>query len=98
VTVLEHAHIGVRAGEEEDFEAAYRQARGILLATPGCRSVRMHRGIEHPSRFLLLVEWDTLENHTVDFRESDRFTHWRALIGPYFEGAPEVDHFQQIAD
>ncbi|NMH95349.1 antibiotic biosynthesis monooxygenase [Pseudonocardia bannensis] len=94
--VLEIADFAIRPGTEDDFAAAYRSARELLAATPGFRSARMTRGIESPSRFVLLVEWDSLESHTVDFRESDRFGQWRALIGPYFDGDPRVEHFGDI--
>jgi len=53
----------------------------------------MHRGIENPDSFLLLVEWDRLEDHMVGFRESHAFTEWRAILGPYFAGAPAVEHY-----
>jgi heme-degrading monooxygenase HmoA len=86
----------VAAGQEEAFERAYETARPILAGTPGFISAHMHRGVENPSRFLFLVEWETIENHLVDFRQSDRFARWRALIGPYFDGPPQVDHFTAI--
>ena len=95
--VLEIADIAVRAGQEDAFVAAYRQAVAQLQASPGFRAVRVTRSIESPSRFVLLVEWDDLEAHTVGFRGSERFTRWRALIGPYFDGAPHVEHFTQVA-
>jgi heme-degrading monooxygenase HmoA len=90
--VLEIGLIQVTPGSEEDFAAAYRKARPILASTPGCRSVRMTRGIESPSRFVLLVEWDNLESHEHGFRGTDRFARWRELIGPYFAEPPAVEH------
>jgi heme-degrading monooxygenase HmoA len=95
--VLEHALITVPAGQEGDFEAAFEEAKVVLAASPGCRGARLHRGIEHPNRYLLLVEWDRLDDHVVGFRESPRFGAWRALVGPYFAEPPEVDHYQQVA-
>ena len=95
--VLEHALINVEAGREEEFEAAYAEARAVLTSTPGCLGARLHRGVESPSRYLLLVEWETLDDHLVGFRESERFGRWRALIGPFFDGPPEVDHYREAA-
>ena len=92
--ILEHALIDVSPGEETAFEAALAEAKPVLASTPGCRSITLHRGIESPSRYLLLVEWDTLDDHMVGFRQSERFTRWRELIGPYFAGAPAVDHYE----
>jgi heme-degrading monooxygenase HmoA len=94
--VLEVALIDVLAGSEDDFAAAYAKARDILATTPGCQSVRMTRGVETPQRFVLLVEWETVDAHLDNFRATERFTTWRGLIGPYFDGAPRVEHFIDI--
>jgi heme-degrading monooxygenase HmoA len=94
--VLEVALIDVTTGEEELFAAAYRQAHSILASTPGCRTIRMTRGIESPSRFVLLVEWDSVDAHRDNFRATERFTQWRGLIGPYFAVPPVVEHFTDV--
>jgi heme-degrading monooxygenase HmoA len=94
--VLEVALIDITPGQEDDFAAAYGKARPILHSTPGCRSVRMTRGIESPSRFVLLVEWDSTDAHVENFRNTDRFGQWRALIGPYFSAPPVVEHFTDV--
>jgi heme-degrading monooxygenase HmoA len=94
--VLEVGLIDVRPGEEQEFTAAYAKARPVLVSTPGCRSVRMTQGIETPSRFVLLVEWDSVEAHQENFRASDRFGEWRGLIGPFFAHPPHVEHFSDI--
>jgi heme-degrading monooxygenase HmoA len=95
--VLEVAIIDVSAGNEEAFERAYRAARGLLVETTGCRSVRMTRGVESSSRFVLLVEWDSVDAHVDNFRNTERFTTWRGLIGPYFAAPPVVEHFTDVA-
>ncbi len=91
--VLEHAVISVRPGTAHDFEGAMRRARSVIAASHGFLSLELHRGVETPDRYLLLVEWETLEDHMVGFRESDAFVEWRKLIGPYFESPPLVDHW-----
>jgi len=91
--IIEHGSIKVLAGRERDFEAAFVEAAAVIARSPGFRFVRIVRGVERPSTYLLLVGWDTLEDHTVGFRGSDLFTQWRALIGPYFDGPPEVEHY-----
>lgn len=95
--VLEVGMINVIPGQEDAFAKAFAQARETLATTPGCRSVRMTRGIESPSRFALFVEWDSVEAHLDNFRATDRFTVWRGLIGPYFDGAPMVEHYQDVS-
>jgi heme-degrading monooxygenase HmoA len=94
--VLEVALIDVAPGNENAFAEAYRTARSGLITTPGCRSVRMTRGVESPSRFILLVEWDSVEAHIENFRNTDRFVTWRGHIGPYFAEPPRVEHFIDV--
>ena len=94
--VLEVAVFTVRDGHAERFTEAYGQARNLLAGSPGFLSARMTRGLEDRNRFVLLVEWETLEAHTLTFRGSDRFTQWRALIGPHFDSA-EVQHVEDVA-
>ena len=93
--VLEVALIEVRDGAQDAFEAGYAQARDLVAATPGWRSMRMTRGIETPTRYVLLVEWDSVQAHE-GFRASERFGQWRALIGPHFAGPPTVEHFTDV--
>ncbi len=94
--VLEVAEIDVTPGREDEFADAYRAVRDLVASTPGCRSVRMTRGVESPSRFVLLVEWDTIEAHEKNFRESERFETWRGQIAPYFAAPPVVEHFTDL--
>ena len=93
--VLEVALIDVMPGSQDAFAAAYGKARTLVTDTPGCRSIRMTRGVETPTRFVLLVEWDSVEAHQV-FRDSDRFPQWRAHIGPHFAQPPHVEHFTDV--
>lgn len=95
--VLEIADFSIRPGFEDEFAAAYRQGAALVAQTPGCRSMRMTRGIETPSRFVLFVEWDTVESHTQGFRRSDRFPRWRELISPFLAEAPSVEHAVDLA-
>ncbi len=95
--VLEIAEFSITPGQEDDFTAAYRSATALLRGSPGFLSARMTRGIETPNRFVLLIEWDTLESHTVGFRQSDRFVQWRQLVGPFFAADPRVQHVTDVA-
>lgn len=91
--ITEHALITVRLGTEEEFESVFPDARAVITSAAGCSSARLLRGVERPSTFLLLVEWESVEAHTEGFRSSEAFTRWRAIIGPYFDGPPDVEHF-----
>jgi heme-degrading monooxygenase HmoA len=96
IMVLEIADIRTRPGTGDDFVAAYRTVRDVVAGTPGCGAIRMTRCFESPDRFVLLVEWETVEAHEQNFRATDRFTTWRAAIGPYFERPPYVEHFADV--
>ena len=95
--ILEIADITIRPGEQAAFDAAI--ARGIqtvISRARGFRHASVHKGIESPERYVLQVEWDTLENHTVDFRGSPAFAEWRAIVGPFFAAPPKVEHFAAV--
>lgn len=94
--VLEIADFTVQPGTEGDFADAVREGVKLVSDSPGFRTARLTHSIETPTRFVLLIEWDTLEAHTVEFRESENFTRWRALVGPFFDGAPRVEHFEDM--
>ena len=96
--ILEHAVLEVRPGEEERFEAAFAEAKAIIAAVPGFRSLRLGRCIEAPSRYLLLVEWERLEDHTEGFRGSDDYQRWRALLHHFYDPFPEVAHYAPIVE
>jgi heme-degrading monooxygenase HmoA len=91
--ILERAQIDLVPGSEQEFESALDRARAVLEEARGFRSLSVARGVENPSRYLLLIEWETLEDHVVGFRGSDLFVRWRQLIGPYFAAPPLVEHF-----
>lgn len=93
--VLEIAQFSITPGAEDAFAAAFAEAHPLVASSPGCHSVRMTRGIESPDRFVLLIEWDSVEQHEA-FRASDRFPRWRALIGPHFAAPPHVEHFADV--
>jgi heme-degrading monooxygenase HmoA len=88
---LEIAMVDVTEGDEDAFAEAYSHGRQVIASADGCRSVRMTRGVESPSRFVLLVEWNSLAAHDA-FRASDKFGEWRGHVQPYFA----VEHFEDI--
>ena len=94
--VLEIATIEVVPGQEQAFEDAFRTARALPESVAGCHSVRMTRGVESPSRFVLLIEWESVRVHEEDFRQTDLFARWRGLIGPFFASAPHVEHYEDL--
>ena len=94
--ITEIAQIEIKPGSEAAFEAAVQKAQPIFKRSKGWKTFELHRSIEKPSRYRLVIEWETLENHTVDFRESQDFQEWRALVGPHFASPPEVEHTKTV--
>ena len=94
--ILEIAQIDVKAGMEDEFEAGVRKAAPVFKRAKGCKSLTLQRSAEKPSRYRLFVQWETLENHTVDFRGSEDFKEWRACVAHCFAGTPEVEHVREV--
>ena len=94
--VLEHALLDVISGLEVEFEEAFSRARDVISKSPGFISLKIVRGIERPSSYLLLVEWESLEDHTIGFRQSARYAEWRELLHHFYDPFPVVENFLEI--
>ncbi|MBN8956722.1 MAG: antibiotic biosynthesis monooxygenase [Rhizobiales bacterium] len=92
--ILEIAQIDIKQGAEDEFEDGVRKAAALFKRAKGCKGLELQRSIERPSRYRLLVQWETLENHTIDFRSSADFQEWRKLVGHCFTQPPAVEHTQ----
>lgn len=90
--ILEIAEIEVKPSTEAAFEAGVAAAAPLFRGASGCLGLELHRSVEFPSRYRLMVRWQTVEHHTVEFRGSEAFQKWRALVGGYFAGTPRVEH------
>lgn len=92
--ILELADIRILPGTQREFDAAIqRGVEQVISKSKGFSGYKVNKGIESPERYLLMIFWETLENHTVDFRESAAFQEWRAIVGPFFANPPTVEHF-----
>jgi heme-degrading monooxygenase HmoA len=96
--ILEVAVLDVKPGQEADFEAAFGNAQQIIASMPGYVSHQLQRRLESPSRYLLLVNWETLEHHTVGFRGSEQYQQWRQLLHHFYDPFPEVEHYSAVFD
>jgi len=94
--VYEMANITVQQGKNAEFEAAVAQAVPLFHRARGCSHVGLQRSVEEPNQYVLIVQWDTVEDHMVHFRESADFQEWRRLVGPYFEKPPVVGHTEVV--
>ena len=97
--ILEHADITIPPGKNAEFEEAIQRGIATVISkAKGFVDARVHKGIESPERYLLTIHWQTLENHTVDFRGGPLFPQWRAIVGPFFAKPPVVEHFDLAAE
>jgi heme-degrading monooxygenase HmoA len=94
--ILEVAMLDVRPGQEDAFEDAFAKASSIISSMPGYLSHDLQRCIEQPSRYLLQVRWETLEDHTVGFRGSPDYQEWKALLHHFYDPFPTVEHFTPV--
>jgi len=94
--ILEIAQIDVKPGMEAEFEAGVTKATPVLQRAKGCTGLALQRSIEKPARYRLFVKWQTVENHTVDFRGSPDFAEWRKHVGHCFAAPPEVEHVHEV--
>jgi heme-degrading monooxygenase HmoA len=96
--ILEVADIQIIPGTQAAFEDAIRRGvETVISRAKGFMRYQVQGGLENPDRYLLLIEWATLEDHTVGFRGSDDFAQWRAMVGPFFAAPPRVEHFRRVA-
>ena len=92
--ILEIADIRIAPGRQAEFdEAIQRGLTTVIAQAKGMRGWKVNKGIESPERYILQIFWDTLEDHTVGFREGPLFAQWRAIVGPFFAQPPVVEHF-----
>jgi heme-degrading monooxygenase HmoA len=94
--ILEVAILDVVPGQESDFEASFARAQNIIASMSGYISHELKRCIEKPSRYILLVCWEKLEDHTVGFRGSAEYQEWKALLHHYYDPFPEVEHYADV--
>lgn len=93
--ITEIAVVEIVAGKESEFEAALSAAvKTILPQAHGYIGFQLTRGIERPSVYTFMINWETLEDHTVGFRTSELFVQWRTLIGSFFFKPPQVEHWK----
>ncbi|MBW4658306.1 MAG: antibiotic biosynthesis monooxygenase [Drouetiella hepatica Uher 2000/2452] len=92
--ILEVAILNVKSGLSTNFESAFKTASALIAAIPGYRSHELQRCLETPNRYILLVRWQTLEDHTIGFRQSFEYQEWRSLLHHFYDPFPTVEHYE----
>ena len=96
LVILEVAMLDVKPGQETEFEAAFEGAQKIISSMRGYLSHQLQKCIEKPNRYILLVNWETLEDHTMGFRQSAEYREWRSLLHHYYDPFPTVEHYRSV--
>ena len=94
--ILEIAILDIKVGQEPEFEVAFEEAQKIISNMPGYVSHQLQKCIENPSRYILLVNWKTLEDHIEGFRGSEEYQDWRALLHHFYDPFPKVEHYTNV--
>lgn len=94
--ILEAVYLNVMKGEETEFEKSFFVAQDIISSIPGYISHELHKCIEKENVYLFLVQWEDLESHTVNFRESPKYQEWKTLLHHYYDPFPEVNHYDLV--
>jgi heme-degrading monooxygenase HmoA len=95
--ILEVALLTVRSGQSTAFEQAFAKAQSIIASMDGYISHRLQRSLETADKYILLVEWRRVEDHTIGFRQSSGFQEWRRLLHHFYEPPPVIEHFEAVA-
>lgn len=94
--ILEIATLRIKEGKIEDFQKVLQVAKSVISQSKGFNSIEFQQCIEEPSKFQAFIKWETLEDHTISFRESPLFIEWRAILSPYFSQASFAEHYHLI--
>lgn len=94
--IHEVANVLIKAGMGDLFEQGFSKAVPLFERAKGCRGVRLERSIEDPLKYLVVIGWETLDDHLVGFRGSQAYARWRELVGGFFAAPPSVDHTEIV--
>ena len=96
--ILEVTELDVRPGQESEFELAFTEAKTIISGVSGFVSLELHRCIERRNQYILLIRWQSLEDHTVRFRQSPEYLRWKALLHHFYDPFPTVEHYAPVTN
>ena len=94
--ILEVAILEIKEGLERQFEEDFKKASEYISSIDGYLNHKLKRSLEQHNKYILLVEWDKLEDHTIGFRQSEQYKYWKELLHHYYEPFPIVEHFETV--
>ena len=96
--ILEVALLDIIEGQSAEFEKSFEKAQSIISSIKGYKSHEMQKCLEKPNRYILLVKWESLEDHTIGFRRSEEYQEWKKLLHHYYDPFPVVEHYQMVQE
>jgi len=96
--VLEAVILNIKEGKANEFEKAFLKAQRIISLINGYKSHELQKCIEKENKYILLVQWESLQAHTVNFRESPEYQEWKKLLHHFYEPFPEVHHYSMVCN
>jgi heme-degrading monooxygenase HmoA len=96
--VLEQVIAQVTVGQEKGYEEAFAGVAGLITSSPGCLGLRFYRCVETPGRYVVLIEWERLEDHLERFRKSPAFEQYRGVVNDFMSVPPTVEHFELVME
>ena len=94
--ILEVVILDIKPALLSEYESAFEQAQKIISSRKGYISHQLQKCLEKPNRYILLVNWQTLTDHTVGFRESAEYQEWRKLLNHFYDPLPQVEHYETV--
>ena len=92
--IIEHVHLNIKPDQSEAFESAFQTAKEIIYPMEGLNAVQLIKHVEDQHRYILMVFWDRIENHTEGFRKSSEYQQRKTLLHPFYEQMPTVEYYQ----
>ncbi|ENW05924.1 antibiotic biosynthesis monooxygenase family protein [Acinetobacter beijerinckii] len=92
--IIEHVHLNIKPNRNHAFEEAFQKAKSIIYPMAGLNSVQLIKNVQDDHRYILMIFWDCIEDHTEGFRKSEAYQEWKALLHPFYDPMPKVEYYQ----
>lgn len=92
--IIEHVHLTIKPNQSQAFEAAFQKAKVIIYPMAGLNAVQLIKNVQDDHRYILMIFWDHIEDHTEGFRKSAAYQEWKALLHPFYDPMPIVEYYQ----
>ncbi|MBY3626291.1 antibiotic biosynthesis monooxygenase [Acinetobacter sp. CUI P1] len=92
--IIEHVHLTIKPNQSQAFETAFQKAKAIIYLMAGLNAVQLIKNVQDDHRYILMIFWDHIEDHTEGFRKSAAYQEWKALLHHFYDPMPIVEYYQ----